>query len=105
MNNTTPKYVQNRINGTYRDKPIISTLDDIAPTCVAHYSKDRSTRLINDGKSIRPYSVKEYARLQGFPDWFEFEGTDNDAYKQIGNAVPVQMGKWAGEQIKRYLAA
>lgn len=99
-----PQYVINRINGKYRDKPIISDpeCDDLAPTCVAHYAKDKGTRLIKDGNQIRPYTVKEYARLQGFPDWFKFCGTDNDAYRQIGNAVPVPMGYWIGTQIKRY---
>ena len=78
-----PQYVYNRINGKYRDKPIVSDPDndDLAPTCVAHYAKDKGTRLIKDGKRIRPYTVREYARLQGFPDWFEFCGTDNDAYR------------------------
>jgi len=40
--------------------------------------------------------------LQGFPDWFEFCGTDNDAYRQIGNAVAVPMGRWIGKQIVKY---
>ena len=97
-----PSYVKKRLNGAYRDRPIITRLDGKAPTCVAHYAKDRSTRLIDDGKSIRPYSVREYARLQGFPDWFEFAGTENDAYRQIGNAVAVPMGRWVGQQIKKY---
>lgn len=97
-----PDYVQKRLNGEYRDLPIITDLEGRAPTCVAHYAKDRSTRLVNDGQSIRPYSVREYARLQGFPDWFQFAGTDNDAYRQIGNAVAVPMGRWAGEAVKRY---
>lgn len=100
-----PKYVEKRLNGFYRDKPIITDLEGKAPTCVAHYSKDRSTRLINDGKSIRPYSVREWARLQGYPDWFQFAGTDNDAYRQIGNAVPIPMGIWAGNIVKKYFAA
>lgn len=99
---STPKAVQKRLNGEYRDMPIITDLDGRAPTCMAHYAKDRSTRLVNDGQSIRPYSVREYARLQGFPDWFQFAGTDNDAYRQIGNAVPVPMGRWAAEAVKRY---
>ncbi|MGR6127175.1 DNA cytosine methyltransferase [Paenibacillus sp. SER-28] len=98
----TPEYVQKRLNGGYRDLPIITDLEGRAPTCVAHYAKDRSTRLVNDGVSIRPYSVREYARLQGFPDWFKFAGSDNDAYRQIGNAVAVPMGRWVGEAIKKY---
>ena len=98
------QYVYNRINGKYRDKPIVSDPDndDLAPTCVAHYAKDKGTRLIKDGKRIRPYTVREYDRLQGFPDWFEFCGTDNDAYRQIGNAVAVPMGRWIGKQIVKY---
>ena len=38
-----PQYVYNRINGKYRDKPIVSDPDndDLAPTCVAHYPKDK----------------------------------------------------------------
>lgn len=99
-----PDYVWRRVEGRYRDKPIISDpfTDDIAPTCVAHYSKDVSTRLIKDGKRIRPYTVREWARLQGFPDSFIFYGKDRDAYRQIGNAVPVPMGRWIGNQVKRY---
>lgn len=101
----TPDYVQKRLNGEYRDRPIITDLDGKAPTCVAHYAKDRSTRLINDGKSVRPYSVREYARCQGFPDWFDFSGTDNDAYRQIGNGVAVPMGRWVGKEAIRYFSS
>lgn len=99
-----PKYVYKRLNGAYRDKPIISDpdFDDRAPCCVAHYAKDVSTRLVKDGHRIRPYTPREYARLQGFPDWFKFAGNDRDIYKQVGNAVPVPMARWIGEQIKRY---
>ena len=61
--------------------------------------------MVQDGKIIRPYAVKEYARLQGFPDWYKFSGTNSDAYRQIGNAVPVPMGRWIGNQIKQYFAS
>jgi DNA (cytosine-5)-methyltransferase 1 len=99
-----PVAVNNRLKGHYRDLPIISDPEnnDLAPTCVSHYAKDVSTRLIKDGKQIRPYTVREYARLQGFPDWYTFNGTDCDSYRQIGNAVPVPMGKWIGEQLVKY---
>lgn len=101
-----PKYAYNRINkiGNYRDKPIISNpdLDDIAPCAVAHYGTDRSTRLVQDGNRLRPYTVKEYARLQGFPDSFKFSGSNSKIYKQIGNAVAVPMGRWVGEQALKY---
>lgn len=102
-----PDYVISRINGKYRDKPIIvdpSMAGAIAPTCVAHYSKDLGTRLLKDKKSrygLRPFSIREYARLQGFPDDFRFEN-ELFSYKLIGNAVPVPMGRWAGEQAVKY---
>lgn len=96
------KSVTNRLAGQYRDKPIITELDGIAPTAVAHYAKDRSTRLVDDGHRIRPYTVREYARLQGFPDWYKFWGSDNDAMRQIGNAVAVPMARWVGQQALKY---
>lgn len=101
------KGVYNRMNGVYRDKPIISDpeKDDIAPTCIAHYAKDRSTRLVKDKRSelgVRPYTVREYARLQGVPDWFKFSGTENEQFKQIGNGVAVPVGQWIAKEIKRY---
>lgn len=102
-----PDYVISRIKGKYRDMPIIVDPDDpeaMAPTCVAHYAKDLGTRLIKDRLSkygVRPFSVREYARLQGFPDDFIFENKRN-SYKLIGNAVPVQMGKWVGKVAVKY---
>ena len=102
-----PDYVLWRINGKYRDFPIIinpSLSNAIAPTCVAHYAKDLSTRLVVDKNSrygLRPFSIREYARLQGFPDDFNFENK-RSAYKMIGNAVPVDMGKWIGKEAMKY---
>lgn len=102
-----PDYVLNRINGKYRDKPIIVDPSDssaLAPTCVAHYSKDLGTRLVLDKSyqhGLRPFSVREYARLQGFPDDFMFDNK-RSSYKLIGNAVPVDMGRWMGEQAVKY---
>ena len=37
----------------------------------------------------RPLSVREYARIQCFPDEWSFSGAVSQQYKQIGNAVPV----------------
>jgi DNA (cytosine-5)-methyltransferase 1 len=102
-----PDYVIKRINGSYRDKPIIVDADipgAMAPTCVAHYSKDMRKLLVKDPKTkygLRPFSVREYARLQGFPDDFHFENKRN-SYKLIGNAVPVHMGRWAGYVAMNY---
>lgn len=102
-----PAYVKKRIAGKYRDKPIVSdpARGDIAPTCVAHYAKDPSTRLLVDKRfpyDLRPYTVREYARLQGVPDNFVFAGVRNDAYRQIGNGVSIPAGEWIGKETVRY---
>jgi DNA (cytosine-5)-methyltransferase 1 len=102
-----PDYVTKRIDGAYRDRPIVSdpARGDMAPTCVAHYAKDLSTRLVVDHRfprGVRPYSVREYARLQGVPDTFNFAGSDRDAYRMIGNGVSVPVGEWIGRELLRY---
>ncbi len=56
-------------------------------------------------EGVRPYSVREYARLQGVPDSYRFAGTTAEQYRQIGNGVAVPVGEWAGQEIKRYFAA
>lgn len=104
---TRPKAIQTRMTGGYRDRPIISdpANNDIAPTCVAHYAKDKSTRLVKDKRyplGVRPYSVREFARLQGVPDWFQFPVSSTAAYRQIGNGVSVPVGNWIGNELRRY---
>ena len=107
-NVTLPKAIKARMNGEYRDLPIISDPErnDIAPTCVAHYAKDKSTRLVKDKRyplGVRPYSVREFARLQGLPDSFKFPVSDTEAYKQVGNGVSVHAAEWVGREMVRYM--
>lgn len=49
----------------------------------------------------RPFTVREYARIQSFPDDWKFCGGITDQYKQIGNAVPVEMARRIGVQLKQ----
>lgn len=51
----------------------------------------------------RPFTVREYARIQTFPDSWEFEGSVSQQYKQIGNAVPVNLGTEIGYSIVSFL--
>ena len=49
----------------------------------------------------RPLTVREYARIQTFPDEWIFAGTISDQYKQIGNAVPVNLAYAIGRSLIR----
>ena len=51
----------------------------------------------------RPFTVREYARIQTFPDDWEFAGSMAQQYKQIGNAVPVNLAKEVGYSIIKFL--
>lgn len=51
----------------------------------------------------RPLTVREYARIQTFPDSWQFSGSVGAQYKQIGNAVPVNMGYHIGRCVVRML--
>lgn len=47
----------------------------------------------------RPLQILEYARIQTFPDDYKFSGSINQIYKQIGNAVPVNLSKAIAEEV------
>jgi DNA (cytosine-5)-methyltransferase 1 len=51
----------------------------------------------------RPFTVREYARIQTFPDEWIFKGSVTQQYKQIGNAVPVNLAKEIGYSIINFL--
>jgi len=51
----------------------------------------------------RPLTVAEYARIQSFPDDWIFEGSTTAKYKQIGNAVPVNLATYIGKAVIHYL--
>jgi len=51
----------------------------------------------------RPFTVREYARIQTFPDDWKFSGSVSQQYKQIGNAVPCNLGQEVGYSIVNFL--
>lgn len=54
-------------------------------------------------EETRPFTVREYARIQTFPDDWQFDGSIAQQYKQIGNAVPVNLGTEIGYSIVKFL--
>lgn len=65
-----------------------------------------------DDTISRRLSIQEVARVQTFPDWYEFtrgnhkskDGNLDIVYRQIGNAVPVRLAMMVAEPIARYVA-
>jgi DNA (cytosine-5)-methyltransferase 1 len=55
-----------------------------------------------DGRRKR-LSVREAARLQSFPDWYQFSGSTTSQFNQIGNAVPPMLGYALAQAVRQYL--
>ncbi len=73
------------------------SFDKPCPTLVAS-PVQKATSLCHPVET-RPLSVREYARVQQFPDDYTFEGPTQSKYTQIGNAVPVELANALGDAI------
>lgn len=70
-----------------RPSPALTTRPDSKATSLCHPTE------------LRPLSVREYARVQEFPDDWEFAGPVRKKYEQVGNAVPLSLGEAAGRAV------
>lgn len=73
--------------------------DKPSNTIPAHLYKDGLRHIHYDPVQARSITVREAARLQSFPDNFEFFGAMGDKYKMIGNAVPPTFAKSIGKAL------
>ena len=73
--------------------PTLVTLPNHASTSLCHPTETRAL------------SIREYARIQEFPDDWEFMGTLGEQYTQVGNAVPTRLGFVAGNVVADALDA
>lgn len=71
--------------------------DEPAPTILTWPSSKFTDRC--HPEEVRPLTVRECARVQGFPDDWEFEGSMTSKYRQIGNAVPPPLARALGEML------
>ncbi len=72
-------------------------------TLTAHMGKDTYSHIHYDSAQARVISVREAARLQSFPDGFQFSGAMNSAFTQIGNAVAPLQSYVLGKHISEIL--
>lgn len=82
-----------------------SILDDPSKTLKAgdHGVPGGENMIMMDDGTLRYFTVRESARIQTFPDSFEFPGSWTESMRQIGNAVPVDLGCVVAASVHRTL--
>ena len=97
--------VQNKINGKGFGFGLVSSDSPYTNTISARYYKDGSEVLISQGDGVNPrkLTLREAARLQGFPEEFKLSKSGVQAYKQFGNSVSVPVLIALARRIKKFI--
>lgn len=93
QNSEKLKQIYNEATGAHTNVHKYHVLKPNEPstTILAHLYKDGLRFIHYDPKQARSITVRETARLQTFDDDFDFVGSQGDAFKMIGNAVPTKL--------------
>ena len=93
-----------RLNGRGFGYSLFNRDSEYTSTISARYYKDGSEILIEQkNKNPRMLTPREAARLQGFPDSFKIPVSKNQAYKQFGNSVPINVIRVLAKEISYQL--
>ncbi len=102
------KYVSKYEKASFCKRPRDLHLDEPARTLtcrnLAGATGDMHRIRLLDGRRRR-LLLREAARLQSFPDWFEFVGTETSCFNQVGNAVSPLFAFYLAGAIRAYLAS
>ncbi|MFI3294880.1 MAG: DNA cytosine methyltransferase [Rikenellaceae bacterium] len=95
---------ENKIKGKGFGYSLFNEKSEYTSTISARYYKDGSEILIEQkGANPRKLTPREAARLQGFPESFIIPVSDNQAYKQFGNSVAVNVVEKVASQMMLHL--
>ena len=83
------------------DEPCLTVTSHLAKVSIN--SRDPVLLVDPENELYRRFTPREAARIQSFPDDFEFAGSEGDAYRQIGNAVPPVLFWHISRQLEKYL--
>jgi len=97
-----PKLLDNYRDHTRCHSGIYKRFNESEPCCALN--NIRKSMYIHPTQD-RSLSVREAARLQSFPDWYEFKGTLHDMQQMVADAVPPLMAKAIAENLKEILSS
>ncbi|SRR5579875_8489 len=105
----TPAYVYSRLDGAYRDRPLIYHPDHQAPVNLfTNYRRDRSLFLVEDARyprGVRPFTVREVANLHGFDPSYQFLGSLGEVYDMVVDSVMPPVARAIGLAANDYFQA
>ncbi len=87
---------EDRLFDVFKDRPATTVQGDPRVKSPGHHNDYGGLR----GSGLRRLTVRECARLQSFPDDFEFIGTKTASYRMIGNAVPPLLARRIAEALQ-----